>query len=156
MRTLRDFLKASIENEKKILQLYEQGRQTARQKTTKKCLSFLIEDEAKHIKILESILENELYDLDCNIPNDKVFLDAVAAYGELKCHCKEDSTVEEILEAVLEREQHAKRQYEALANICTVEEVATLLRNMAKEDEDHFKLIEKEYKKRRGLLGEEF
>jgi len=156
MHTLRDFLKASIENEKKILHLYEQGQQIARQKTTKKCLSFLISDEDKHIKILQNILEHELYDLDCEIPNDAVFTNAVAAYGELKCHCTEDSSVEDILEAVLEREQSAKKQYEALADICKVEEIATLLRNMAREDEDHFKLIEKEYKKRRGLLGEEF
>jgi len=73
MHTLRDFLKASIDNEKTIKQLYEQGREIAKSGVSKKCLSFLIRDEIEHIEVLEEVLNNKLYDLDCEIPNDEAF-----------------------------------------------------------------------------------
>ncbi len=156
MHTLRDFLEASIENEKKIRQLYEQGREITKLKTTKKCLGFLLKDEDRHIEILQGILENELYDLDCEIPNNKVFKEALEAYGIIERECCEDSTVEEILNIALKREFHAQKQYEALAKICKVPEMATLLEHMAEEDEEHRQLIDREYKSKRGLMGEEF
>ena len=60
------------------------------------------------------------------------------------------------MQIALEREYHAQMQYEALAQICKIPEMATLLENLAKEDEGHRKLIDKEYKAQRGMLGEEF
>jgi len=60
------------------------------------------------------------------------------------------------LEVALKREYHAKKQYDALAQLCTVPEMAQLLRNIAQENEDHYHVIEKEYKIMEGTMGDEF
>lgn len=156
MLTVKDFLTEAINTEKQVQKLYEQALAIVRDIKGKKCLKYLIRDQQEHQQILEGILSHELYDIDCEIPNNKVFESIQKAYGDLNCECDENSTIEHILEVALRREYHAKKQYEELAKLCTVPEMAQLLRNIAKENEDHYYLIEKEYKIMEGTMGDEF
>ncbi len=156
MRTLKEFLKTAIKAESCVKKLYEIGRNKAKDQATKKFLDCLVKEELQHEKLLASIMQNKLYDLDVEIPNDKIFDTALNAHGDYEEHCDETWTVEQILDIALQRENHARQQYEIIARNCKIPEMKELLENMAKEEADHLSVIDREYKIVTRQMGYEF
>jgi len=156
MRTLKDFLKTAIKAENCIQKLYEHGRDKVKNPATRKFLDCLVKEEKQHQDLLASILQNKIYDLKVEIPNDKVFEQAEAAFGEVEEKCTDDWTIEQILNIALERKYHAQKQYELIGKNCKIPEMTELLQSMAEEEKEHRFIIEREYKIVTHQMGYEF
>jgi len=156
MRTLKEFLKTAIKAEECIKKLYEIGKNKTTDKATKKFLDCLVKEELQHEQLLAAILQNEIYDLSVEIPNDEIFEKALNAHGDYEAHCDESWTVEQILDIALQRERHAQLQYEIIAKNCEIPEMKELLENIAKEEAEHLAIIDREYKLVTGQMGDEF
>ncbi len=156
MRTLKDFLKTAIQAENCIQKLYEHGRDKVKNPATRKFLDCLVKEEKQHQELLASILQNKIYDLSLEVPNDKVFEQAEAAFGEVEEKCTEEWTVEQILEVALERKYHAQKQYELISKNCKIPEMCELIKQMAAEEKEHRFIIEREYKIVTHQMGYEF
>lgn len=156
MRTLKDFLETAIKAENCIQKLYEHGRDKIKVPATRKFLDCLVKEEKQHQELLASILQNKLYDLKVEVPNDNVFKQAETAFGEIEEKCTEEWSIEQILQIALERKYHAQKQYELISNTCRIPEMKELLHAMAKEEKEHRFIIEREYKIVTHQMGNEF
>ncbi len=156
MHTLKDFLKTAIRAENCIQTLYEHGRDKVKDPATRKFLDCLVKEEKQHQNLLTSILQNKIYDLRVEVPNDKVFDQAEVAFGEIEEKCTEEWTIEQILQIALERKFHAQKQYELISKNCKIPEMKELLENMASEEKEHRFIIEREFKIVTHQMGYEF
>ena len=64
-------------------------------------------------------------------------------------------SVEEIMEIALKREFNARKRYEAAARSTGDQELITFFNKLAEEETWHHKVIDKEYRLLKGLMGKE-
>ncbi len=63
--------------------------------------------------------------------------------------------MDQILEVALKREFNAQKRYAAAAESVKDEELITLFRNLAEEEGNHHRKVERQYNLLKGLMGNE-
>ena len=155
MNTLKELLELAIEQEVNSQKLYARGREISKEDEVKQFFSRLVKEEEIHEKILYNILATELYDLDTTIDDPSLFEMARASHGDNKAAFDPHWTIEEIMEIALKREYNAKKRYEAAARSTDDQELITFFTKLAEEETWHHKVIDKEYRLLKGLMGKE-
>jgi len=155
MNSLKDLLNIAIEQEIQSQKLYTRGLELAINDEHKQFFSRLVKEEEHHENILYNIRETELYDLNTAVNDPSLFETARTSHGDNTAAFDPDWSLEKIMEIALKREFDAQKRYKSAARSTTDAELATLLSNLAKEEETHHKVIEKQYEMLKGLMGRE-
>ena len=156
MNTLRDLLDLAIEQEVNSQKLYSRGQEIAKDDEVKKFFSRLVKEEQTHEKILYNILATEIYELDTPIDDASLFETARSSHGDNTAAFDPHWGVEEIMEIALKREYNARKRYEAAARSTNDQELITFFSKLAEEETLHHKVIDKEFRLLKGLMGKEF
>lgn len=156
MKTLADLLDVAIQQEIDSQALYRHGLTIVGDDDAKHLLSKLVREEVRHEATLTNIKDTGLYDLDLVIRDDRIFDEAGQSHGEDKASVLESiNTIEEILQIALKREYKAQRVFEAAAASAKDEELKTLMQNLAGEEKNHHREVDKQYRILKGEMGKE-
>ncbi len=155
MHTLKELLELAVEQEVNSQKLYARGGEIAKEEEVKKFFARLEKEEKTHEKILYNILATELYDLDKSIDDSSLLETARSSHGSNTAAFDPHWSVEEIMEIALKREFNARKRYEAAARSTDDQELITFFNKLAEEETWHHKVIDKEYRLLKGLMGEE-
>ena len=155
MKTLEDFLDLAIEQEINAQNLYKHGAAIAKDKKSKQFLDRLEKEEIEHEKLLFNIKETEMFDLSTLIEDESVFDVALTSHGA-RPQLDENLKIEQVWEIALKREYLAQQRYLKAAKSVKDEELVTLLNNLAKDEENHHKVVDKQFKMHTGSIREEF
>ncbi|MGD9899448.1 MAG: ferritin family protein [Calditrichaceae bacterium] len=155
MKTLRDLLDVAIQQEINSQDLYRKGLKVIKDPESQKFLKELVKEEEEHEKMLYNIKETGLYDLDVVVKDDSIFKSGESSHDVQDEAFKEDWTMEEILNLALKREYRANQIFVAASKTARDTELITLLKNLAEEEINHHKNIEKKYKIQTGSFGPE-
>lgn len=155
MKTLRDFLDLAIEQEIKAQKLYNHGASIATEQQSKDFLNRLEKEEIEHEKMLRNIRDTEMFDLSTPIENNRVFVVAAVSHG-IEPDMDENLTLEQVWEIALQREHTARERYLNAAQSVEDKELVILLTNLANDEEQHHKVVDRQFKMQTGSMGEEF
>lgn len=155
MKTLKDLLNVAIKQEVDSQKLYRKGIELVQDEKTKNFLKRLADEEVKHENILYNIRETGIYNPDTPINDQSLFDEAQSSHSADEVEFKQNLTVEDILEIALKREFDAGKVFKAAANAVEDNELKILLNNLAQEEIDHHREVEKQYKLLRGAMGNE-
>ncbi len=155
MKTLRDLLDVAIQQEINSQDLYRKGLKVIKDPESQKFLKELVKEEEEHEKMLYNIKETGLYDLDVVVKDDTIFQSGESSHDVQDEPFKEDWTIEEILNLALKREYRANQIFVAASKAAKDTELITLFKNLAEEEVNHHKNIEKKYKIQTGSFGPE-
>lgn len=155
MKTLKDLLDVAIEQEVQSQELYRHAMTIVDGKEAKDFLQELVNAEIEHEKLLFNIKETGMFDLDIEISDNKLLeitrLSHTTNQEKLNTHW----TMEQVLDLALKREYRAQRMFAGAAKMIDDEEVVTLFNNLALEEENHHRNIERKYGMLTGSLGKE-
>ena len=155
MHTLKDLLNIAIQAEVNAQKLYARGKEIARDTETKNFLNRLYKEEIQHEKMLYNIRETGLYDVNVEIKDESLFPKTLSAHGGENISYEENWDIRKILDVALKREFTAQKRYEAAAESVENAELKELFRNLAKEEENHHRTVDKQYRLLTGLMGDE-
>ncbi|HHJ52426.1 MAG TPA: hypothetical protein ENJ89_04460 [Caldithrix abyssi] len=155
MNTLKELLDIAIQAEIDAQKLYRRGAQIAEDKETQQFLEQLVMEEVRHENMLFNIRETGMYDLDVEIPNEEIFEMARTSHETGQVNFEPDWDVEKILEVALKREFNAQKRYAAAAESVKDDELITLFRNLAEEEGNHHRKVERQYNLLKGKMGKE-
>ena len=155
MHTLKELLELAIEQEINSQKLYARGAEIANDKKVKDFFARLEKEEKTHEKILYNIMATEIYDLDKKITDPSLLETARSSHGSNTAAFDPDWSVEEIMEIALKREFNARKRYETAALSTDDQELITFFNKLAEEETWHHKVVDKEYRLLKGLMGKE-
>ncbi len=155
MHTLKDLLNIAIQAEVNAQELYARGQEIAGDTETKNFLNRLYKEEIQHEKMLYNIRETGLYDVDVEIKDESLFATTLGAHGGENVNYEESWDIRKILDVALKREFTARKRYESAAESVENTELKELFRNLAKEEENHHRTVDKQYRLLTGLMGDE-
>ena len=155
MHTLKDFLNLAINQEINAQKLYKHGATVAKDEKSKQFLNRLEKEEIEHEKTLFNIRETGIFDLDITIEDKSIFDVALTSHGEHP-ELDENLTIEQVWEVALKREYMAQQRYLKAAKAVKDEELIELLNNLARDEEQHHKVVDQQFKMHTGSMREEF
>ena len=155
MNTLGDFLDLAIEQEVNAQKLYKHGASVAKDEQSKQFLNRLEKEEIEHEKLLYNIKATEMFDLSTLIEDEGVFEVALTSHG-VRPELDENLNIEQVWEVALKREYLAQRRYLKAAEAIKDKELVELLNNLAKDEEQHHKVVDKQFRMHTGSIREEF
>lgn len=155
MKTLKDFLNLAIDQEIKAQKLYRHGASVAKDPKSEQFLKRLEKEEIEHEKTLFNIRETEMFDLDTPIEDESVFAVAEVSHGT-EPDLEENLKIEQVWKIALGREYMAQQRYLKAAKSVKDKELITLLNNLAKDEEQHHKVVDRQFKMQTGSMQEEF
>ena len=155
MNTLKDFLDLAIQQEINAQKLYRHGASVAKDEQSKQFLNRLEKEEIEHEKALFNIRETEMFELSAPIDDESIFEAARTSHGA-DVEMNDNLTIEQVWEVALKREYLAQQRYLRAAKAVKDEELVTLLNNLAKDEEQHHKVVDKQFKMHTGSIREEF
>ncbi len=155
MKTLKDLVDAAIQQEKNAQALYRNGADIVEDQETKQFLNKLAKEEVEHEKMLFNIKDNELFDLDVPLKNEAVIDDTKSSHGDDDRTFEKDLSIEAVFEIALKREFQAQQVYKAAADSVAHDELKQLFLSIAAEEENHHKIIERQYAMFKGEMGNE-
>jgi rubrerythrin len=153
-RTLDDLLQMAIEHEISSQKFYQDSIAKTSDRKVQNFLRSLVEEEKSHEKILTSIREMEIY--RGSIPVDEKMMIAAQQSHNLPIpELGPEPTLSEIYTIALHRETKAQNLFQQLVRVTENEDLKELFINLAQEELNHHKSIEKEYKAQTGQFGPE-
>jgi rubrerythrin len=155
MKTLKDLMDVAIQQEVDSQKLYNHARKIVESKEGKDFLKELADAEVVHEKLLFNIRDTGMFDLDVEITDPELLEIAEKSHTTKEEDFSEDWTMEQILDLALKREFRAKTMFEGAAKMVKDEEVVNLFKNLADEEDNHHKNIERKYSLLTGTMGEE-
>ncbi len=155
MHTLKDFLNLAIDQEINAQKLYKHGASIAKDEQSKQFLNRLEKEEIEHEKTLFNIRETEMFDLNTPIEDDTIFDVALTSHGA-RPELDENLKIQQVWEIALKREFMAQQRYLKAAKAVKDKELVTLLNNLAKDEEQHHKVVDKQFRMHTGSMREEF
>ncbi|MBN1407466.1 MAG: ferritin family protein [Calditrichaceae bacterium] len=155
MHTLKDFLNLAIDQEINAQKLYKHGASVAKDEKSRQFLNRLEREEIEHEKTLFNIRETGIFDLDIPIEDESVFDVALTSHGA-RPDMDENLTIEQVWEIALKREYMAQQRYLRAAKSVKDKELAELLNNLARDEEQHYKVVDQQFKMHTGSMREEF
>jgi len=156
MKTLKDLLNMAIEQEIGAQKLYKKGAEIATDEKTQQFLHRLEKEEIEHEKMLFNIRATEMFDLSIPIEDESIFEVAKTSHGGSEMDMDKDWRIEDIWEIALKREYLAQQRYLKAAESAKDEELVSLLKNLASDEEMHHKYVEKQFRLSTGQMREEF
>jgi rubrerythrin len=155
MHTLKDFLNLAIDQEINAQKLYKHGATVAKDEKSKQFLNRLEKEEIEHEKTLFNVRETGIFDLNTPIDDESIFDVALTSHGA-RSELNEKLTIEQVWEIALKREFMAQQRYLKAAKSVKDKELVTLLNNLARDEEQHHKVVNQQYKMHTGSMREEF
>jgi rubrerythrin len=156
MKTLEHLLDLAIEQEIGAQKLYAHGAEIATDEKTRQFLRRLEKEEIEHEKMLYNIKVTGMYDLTIPIHDESIFEIARESHGGNTMDMNKNWTIQDIWEIALKREYLAQQRYLKAADSVQDEELVTLFNNLAKDEENHHRVVEKQFKMHTGQMREEF
>jgi rubrerythrin len=156
MKTLKDLLNIAIEQEVGAQKLYARGAEIADNEKTRQFLRRLEKEEIEHEKMLFNIRETGIYDLTLPIGDESVFEVAKNSHGGNSLEPNKNWKIKDIWEIALQREYLAQQRYLKAAAASKDEELVTLFNNLARDEENHHRVVEQQFKMQTGQMKEEF
>jgi rubrerythrin len=154
IKKLDDLLELAIQHEISSQKFYQDSIAKTKDRQVMNFLKSLVLEEQSHEKILRSIREMELY--RGSIPVDeKMLITAEQSHNLPVPELGINPTLEEIYEIALRRETKAQHLFQQLARITENEDLKELFINLAEEELNHHKSIEKGYRAQTGQFGAE-
>lgn len=155
MKTLKELLDVAIEQEVRSQELYRHAMTIVDGREAKDFLQELVNAEIEHEKLLFNIRETGMFDLDIEISDNKLL--EITRLSHTTNQEKFDAgwTMEQILDLALKREYRAQKMFAGAAEMVDDEEMTALFNNLAAEEENHHKNIERKYGMLTGSLGRE-
>ena len=155
MKTLKDLMDVAIQQEIDSQKLYNHAMTIVGTKEAKDFLKELADAEVVHEKLLFNIKDTGMFDLDSEITDPKLLEIAEQSHTTHQEDFNENWTMEQILDLALKREYQAQMMFEAAAKMVKDKEVVELFNNLAEEEANHHKNIERKYSLLTGEMGEE-
>lgn len=155
MKTLKDLMDVAIQQEIDSQKLYNHAMTIVGTKEAKDFLKELADAEVVHEKLLFNIKDTGMFDLDAEITDPKLLEIAEQSHTTRQEDFNENWTMEQILDLALKREYQAQTMFEAAAKMVKDKEVVELFNNLAEEEANHHKNIERKYSLLTGEMGEE-
>jgi rubrerythrin len=154
IKKLDDLLELAIQHEISSQQFYQQSIDKTSDRKVKNFLKSLVEEEKSHEEILKNIREMEMY--KGSIPVDEKMIIAAEQSHNLPIpELTKGASLEEIYEIALRRETKAHQLFQQLARVTENEDLKELFINLAEEELNHHKSIEKGYRVQTGQFGPE-
>ncbi|MEJ2543886.1 MAG: ferritin family protein [Calditrichaceae bacterium] len=155
MNTLKDFLNLAIDQEINAQKLYKHGASVAKDEKSIQFLNRLEKEEIEHEKTLFNIRETGIFDLDIPIEDESIFDVALTSHGD-RPELDKNLTIEQVWEIALKREYMAQQRYLKAAKAVKDDELIMLLNNLARDEEQHYKVVDQQFKMQTGSMREEF
>lgn len=155
MKTLKNLLDVAIQQEINSQKLYRFGMTLVDDKESKQLLNRLVEEEVQHENILYNIKQTGIYDLDTPINDESIFDSTAVSHGDDSAEIDQNLTIEQVFEIALKREYRAQQVFATAAKSVDDKELVTLFTNLADEEEDHHRVVERHYNLLQGLMGKE-
>jgi len=155
MHTLKEFLDLAIDQEINAQKLYKHGASIAKDEQSKQFLNRLEKEEIEHEKTLYNIRETEMFDLNTPIEDETIFEVALTSHG-VRPELDENLKIEQVWEIALKREYMAQQRYLKAAKAVKDEELVVLLKNLARDEEQHHKVVDQQFRMHTGSIREEF
>lgn len=155
MKTLKDLLTVAIQQEINAQKLYRHAMTLVEGDEAKNFLKELADAEVEHEKLLFNIRETGMFDLDVEITDPELLKVAEVSHTTDEENFSTDWSMEKILDLALKREYRAQQMYEGAAKMVDDEEVVTLFNNLAAEEGNHHKNIERKFDLLTGSMGPE-
>ena len=154
IKILDDLLQMAIQHEISSQKFYQDSISKTSDRKVQNFLKSLVEEEKSHEKILVSIREMEMY--RGSIPvNEKMIIAAQQSHNLPIPELGSEPTLEDIYEIALRRETKAHQLFQQLARVTENEDLKELFINLAEEELNHHKSIEKGYRAQTGQFGPE-
>ncbi len=155
MHTLKDFLNLAIDQEINAQKLYKHGASVAKDEKSIQFLNRLEKEEIEQEKTLFNIRETGIFDLNTPIEDESIFEVALTSHGA-RPDLDKNITIEQVWEIALKREFMAQQRYLKAARAVKDKELVELLNNLARDEEQHHKVVDQQYKMHTGSMREEF
>ena len=152
--TIRTLLDTAIEHEIGSQELYKHLKSMVKDTEAQAFLDDLVKEEKGHEEILRSIIDNKLYDLHASLQEPE-FKEEVRSSHSVYVKIHPDSTMEDVLQLALQRENRARIIFERLAEYTMDAEQRLLFEKLAAEESTHKDVIERRFSMRRGEMGYE-
>ena len=154
VKTLSDLLEIAIQHEVSSQKFYQDSLEKTSDPKVQQFLKSLIEEEQGHERILISIKEMEIY--DGSLPIDENSLKNARESHSIDIpELSPDPKLEEIYEIALKRETKAHNIFNQMASTVDNDELIELFENLAEEELNHHKNIDKKYLAQTGQMGRE-
>jgi len=154
IKILDDLLQMAIQHEFSSQKFYQDSISKTSDRKVQNFLKSLVEEEKSHEKILVSIREMEMY--RGSIPvNEKMIIAAQQSHNLPIPELGSEPALEDIYEIALRRETKAHQLFQQLARVTENEDLKELFINLAEEELNHHKSIEKGYRAQTGQFGPE-
>ena len=154
IKILDDLLQMAIQHEISSQKFYQDSISKTSDRKVQNFLKSLVEEEKSHEKILVSIREMEMY--RGSIPvNEKMIIAAQQSHNLPIPELGSEPALEDIYEIALRRETKAHQLFQQLARVTENEDLKELFINLAEEELNHHKSIEKGYRAQTGQFGPE-
>ncbi len=151
---LDDFLKLAIQLEISSQKFYQDAINKTSDREIQNFLRSLVDEEKSHEKILSSIREMGIYRV--STPVDQKTAMAIQQSNDLPFpELGARPTLTEIYRSALQRETRAQQLFQHLARVTENEDLKELFINLAEEELNHHRRIEKEYRAQTGQFGPE-
>jgi rubrerythrin len=152
--TLNELIGMAIEDEITSQKFYLDGCHKTDDSDVQNFLTSLAKDEQAHERILNGVLEMEIY--DGSIPVDSRFLEkGRGAHVTEGDDFTGDLTLEGVFEIALKKETKAYMIYSHLADNLDNDELKKLFSGLAEQEQFHYKKLEQKYSARTGQMGYE-
>ena len=155
MKTLKDLLDIGIAQERASQELYRNGLTVVKDEDSRSFLEELVKEEEQHEKVLYNIKETEIYNLDVLVDDESLWQKSKDSHLTDDRPFNSSWTIEDVLTLALKREYRAQKIYETAALSTTDEDLKELFTNLAQEEINHHKNIERRHKLKKGTLGNE-
>ena len=155
MKTLNDLLEVGIAQELSSQELYRNGLTIVSDSETKSFLEELVKEEEEHEKVLLNIKETGIYNLDTVVEDESLWQKSSESHETKNQEFNENWTIEDVLTLALKREYRAQKIFETAAKASTDNELIELFTNLAQEEVNHHKNIEKKFKIKKGIMGDD-
>ncbi|GEM_PF-1835937 len=155
MKTLKDLLDIGIEQERASQELYRNGLTVVEDKDSKAFLEELVKEEEQHEKLLYNIKETAIYNLNAVVNDESLWQKSRDSHATDDQPFNASWTIEDVLTLALKREYRAQKIFETAALAATDEDLKELFTTLAQEEINHHKNIERRFKLKQGLLGDE-
>ncbi len=150
--TLNDMLDMAIRNEIASQKLYGDFLAVMQDPEAKTFLAELVREEKLHEEILTNVKEMEMYDGSVEIENPEMLREAAESHKSAK-RITASSSIQEVLDVALEREDFAQRLFRRLSQASAHPELKQIFDRLAVEEMTHHERIQKKYAAQKGELG---
>jgi len=142
---LKDLLLTGIKSEIEAAKVYMRTANNARNPFLKAKLKALAEEEEHHRELLENLFKELYPNQDIVLPENPEYL---PEFPEIKLFAELNGVTDarKIIEQAMKAELSAKKYYEELSNIVKDEKIKKLILYMAKIEEGHYYILQREYR----------